>query len=105
MAPPSATASVPGTFPPRDQVPTDSVRLAEPAWAPPLQRLGLGALTSPLEEMVRPVAWLGAQAVLILQPALSLFGAGPAVSRLVEALEALDSPPVGPAGEGEHADR
>jgi hypothetical protein len=42
---------------------------------------------------------LGAQLLLILQPTLTLFGAGPRVDRLAHYLETLDSRPTGAPGE------
>ena len=57
-----------------------------------LERAGLNSLAAPLGDMVRPFAWLGAQALLVLQPTLSLFGAGPAVAQLADRWAAEDAP-------------
>lgn len=62
-----------------------------------LDRAGLSSLAAPLGEMVRPFAWLGAQALLVLQPTLSLFGAGPAVTQLADRWAGDDGPPRPPA--------
>ncbi len=62
-----------------------------------LDRAGLGSLAGPLEEMLRPFAWLGAQALLVLQPTLSLFGAGSAVAQLADRWATGDAPPGPPA--------
>ncbi|MDQ2808100.1 MAG: hypothetical protein M3Z04_14485 [Chloroflexota bacterium] len=62
-----------------------------------LNRAGLSSLAAPLGEMVRPFAWLGAQALLVLQPTLSLFGTGPAVARLADRWAAWDAPARPPA--------
>jgi hypothetical protein len=65
---------------------------ADAAWQAGLDRFGLGSLAGPLGDLIRPVAWLGAQALLVLQPTVSLFGGGASLSRLVQFLEDWDSP-------------
>jgi len=62
-----------------------------------LDRAGLGSLAAPLGEMLRPFAWLGTQALLVLQPTLSLFGAGTAVAQLADRWTAGDAPAGPPA--------
>ncbi len=57
-----------------------------------LDRAGLRSLAAPLGEALRPFAWLGAQALLVLQPGFSLLGAGSTVARLAEQWAALDAP-------------
>jgi hypothetical protein len=64
-----------------------------PPWAAIAGRLGLGPDGLGLDEFLRPVAWLGTQAVLVLHPTLALLGAGPNADRLVHYLEQLDTPP------------
>jgi hypothetical protein len=59
-----------------------------PSW---LARLGLDSLEAPLIDLFRPVAWIGAQALLVAQPTLALFGAGAAVARLADRWAALDA--------------
>jgi hypothetical protein len=56
-----------------------------------LARLGLESLEAPLIDLFRPVAWIGAQALLVAQPTLALFGAGAAVARLADRWAALDA--------------
>ena len=69
-----------------------------PAAAP--TALGLPPATLAfLADLVRPLAWFGAQGLLVLQPALTLLGAGGLASRLAQALEHLDMPPRGPRRE------
>src|SRR4051794_28644139 len=70
---------------------TPGVPSAEAAWQASFDRWGLSSLAAPLGELIRPVAWIGAQALLVLQPTLSLFGAGPSLTRLVQRLETWDS--------------
>src|SRR4051812_25776575 len=64
-----------------------------PPWAALVARLGLGPDGVWLDEILRPVAWLGTQAVLVLHPTLALLGAGSSADRLVHYLEQLDAPP------------
>ena len=89
MAPGHVEQSAPPALPPDSSAPGTPSRDA--AWPAGLDQFGLGSLAAPLAAMVRPVAWLGAQALLVLQPTLSLFGAGPALTRLIQQLETWDS--------------
>jgi hypothetical protein len=76
---------------PAAETPSD-LRPAAPTAAGPdlVVRLGLESTMPLLADLVRPFAWLGAQALLILQPTLVLFGAGDTGARLTRLLEQPD---------------
>lgn len=64
-----------------------------------IERLGMGSSAALFLDLIRPVSWLGAQFILIMQPALSVFGAGREAGRLADYLEALDAPHEPPPSE------
>ncbi|MGI8586780.1 MAG: hypothetical protein ACR2M0_03715 [Chloroflexia bacterium] len=64
-----------------------------------IERLGMGSSAALFLDLIRPVSWLGAQFMLIMQPALSVFGAGREAGRLADYLEALDAPHEPPPSE------
>ncbi|HUS17629.1 MAG TPA: hypothetical protein VM536_21750 [Chloroflexia bacterium] len=86
MAPGTNSAPHPAAKTPLD--PDPGVPLA--AGADPLARLGLESTVPLLSDLVRPFAWLGAQALLVLQPSFALFGAGNTAARLIRLLEHPD---------------
>src|SRR5438552_5434812 len=73
------------------------------ALAARVARLGLGSSARLILESLRPVSWLGAQALWVAQPTLALLGWSAGAGRLARALEsegglsglitALDPPP------------
>jgi hypothetical protein len=101
MAPDTRVKRDQGPVRPADRPPAAGVAPDDAPWQPALDRLGLGSSAGLVTDLVRPVAWLGAQLLLILQPTLTLFGAGPRIDRLAHYLEDLDSRPSGAPGEEE----
>ena len=91
MAPRREDENAPQALPPPLDPSTPGAPSIEAAWQAGLDRWGLGSVAAPLGELIRPVAWIGAQALLVLQPTLSLFGAGPSLTRMVRLLETWDS--------------
>jgi hypothetical protein len=61
-------------------------------WQAAITGLGLNSSAPLLRDLVRPLGWLGAQALIVLQPTLALLGAGASATRLIAYLEALDHP-------------
>jgi hypothetical protein len=101
MAPDTTGKRDQGPVRPADRPPAVAVPAEAAPWQPALDRLGLGSSAGLVTDLVRPVAWLGAQLLLILQPTLTLFGAGPSIDRLAHYLEDLDSRRSGAPGEEE----
>lgn len=99
MAPDTTGKRDQGPVGPADRPPAVAVPAEAAPWQPALDRLGLGSSATLVTDLVRPVSWLGAQLLLILQPTLTLFGAGPRVDHLTDYLETLDSRPTGAPGE------
>jgi hypothetical protein len=64
---------------------------ADAAWtgqvAAGLDRLGLASSARLLLQSVRPLGWLGGQALWLAQPVLALFGAGTQTAHLARTLE------------------
>ncbi len=81
--------------------PSTRAPATEPEAAMPevIERLGMGSSATLFLDLIRPVSWLGAQFMLIMQPALSVFGAGREAGRLADYLEALDAPHEPPPSE------
>ena len=99
MAPDTTGKRDQGPVGPADRPPAVAVPAEAAPWQPALDRLGLGSSATLVTDLVRPVSWLGAQLLLILQPTLTLLGAGPRVDHLTDYLETLDSRPTGAPGE------
>ncbi len=59
-------------------------------WGRRFDEAGLGDLSRALGGALRPLAPLAAQALWVTQPALGLFGYGPAAAALADLLDAPD---------------